>query len=117
VAKVKTRKRNKAGSRGKGLVRRLPRARKIRKKRKIARISAARAAALRPVEDYESPGIRNVEVRPAASASLPCSCRSGCVAVTTVTWEHWHRGHWRAATRNLCRRRTERLRSRLRRAG
>lgn len=113
---MKTKKR---GKNRKGVAKRQPKARRLRRKHKEAR--RASVAVPRPWHETadrvrgKGPPLRKVELSTLGSDRLCARCLHAKKADSIVIWEHWHAGYWRQATRRLCSKHARKLAARLNR--
>jgi hypothetical protein len=123
---MKTKKKSKHRGR-KGRVKGLPKARKLRAKRKAAKAKALLPVAAAPSTAQfglplrlnepklrgDGPPVRlarslaNIDL-PGVTPERTCS-RCTKKANRYVEWEYWHRGSWRRAKRHLCGKHADRL--------
>ena len=116
---MKTKKKR---SRFKGVAKRLPRARKRRKKRRLALAKSLAPLTLRPRYETadrvrgDGPPVRNVES--SVLGGDQCKVSTGCTkkAEVMVLWHYWLGGCWRKASRHQCAKHAESLESRIRRS-
>ncbi len=105
--------RTKFGTRNESRARQLPKARRLRRKRRFSAPGRPRVRGRVPELRGKGPAVRNVEL--CVDGGTACK-RCTMPASKLVTWESWHRGSWRRRWRRLCDRHARSLKSQLGRA-
>jgi hypothetical protein len=117
---MKTKGKKKRGKGRKGVAKRQPKARRLRRKRKAARRPSA--LTLRPWHETADrvrgtgPPLREVEFSTLGSDKTCGRClHARRNADSIVLWKYWKRGYWRQAKRRLCSKHGRSLAARLKR--